>query len=150
MSFPIATVAVPPGRIGVAPLPRDEGTVDAIVDWGAALVLSMTEAAEMPPGLGARIAGRGIAWRHLPVRDFGGPDGATAAAWPGAEAACLSVLRTGGGVLVHCRGGQGRSGMVALRLMVAMGESPDVALRRLRAVRPGAVETDAQRRWAAG
>ena len=41
-----------------------------------------------------------------------------------------------------------RSGMIALRLMVERGADPDEALKRLRAVRPGAVETDEQRLWA--
>ena len=53
-----------------------------------------------------------------------------------------------GRVLIHCKGGCGRSGMVALRLMIEAGEAPDEALARLRSVRPCAVETDAQMRWA--
>ena len=58
------------------------------------------------------------------------------------------ALRGGGRVLVHCRGGCGRSGMVALRLMIEAGEAPDEALSRLRSVRPCAVETKAQMGWA--
>ena len=50
--------------------------------------------------------------------------------------------------MIHCFGGCGRSGMAALRLMVEAGEDADEALERLRAVRPCAVETDAQLRWA--
>ena len=38
--------------------------------------------------------------------------------------------------------------MIALRLMVERGEASSVAFERLRALRPGAVETDAQRAWA--
>ena len=54
----------------------------------------------------------------------------------------------GRGVAVHCRAGIGRSGMVALRLMIEAGEAPDDALARLRTVRPCAVETTAQMHWA--
>ncbi|MBR9844091.1 MAG: protein phosphatase, partial [Rhodobacteraceae bacterium] len=50
---------------------------------------------------------------------------------------------------VHCFGGCGRSGMAIMRLLVEMGEEPEAALARLRAVRPCAVETEAQRLWAA-
>jgi hypothetical protein len=39
--------------------------------------------------------------------------------------------------------------MAILRLLVEMGEQPEEALQRLRAVRPCAVETDAQFDWAA-
>jgi hypothetical protein len=38
--------------------------------------------------------------------------------------------------------------MVALRLMIELGEAPDDALARLRVVRSCAVETDAQMAWA--
>jgi hypothetical protein len=38
--------------------------------------------------------------------------------------------------------------MAALRLMIKAGEDPDAALKRLRAVRACAVETDAQLLWA--
>ena len=38
--------------------------------------------------------------------------------------------------------------MAALRLMIEVGEDPDAALKRLRAVRACAVETEAQMIWA--
>jgi hypothetical protein len=38
--------------------------------------------------------------------------------------------------------------MAVLRLMVEMGEDPEEALARLRAVRPCAVETEVQKAWA--
>ena len=47
-------------------------------------------------------------------------------------------------MLVHCRGGLGRAGTVGAILLVAMGESPDVAIRKVREVRPGAIETKDQ------
>ncbi|MGB3280173.1 MAG: protein-tyrosine phosphatase family protein, partial [Pseudorhodobacter sp.] len=59
-----------------------------------------------------------------------------------------AILARGGRLMVHCRGGCGRTGMIALRLMVDTGEEPGAALARLRAVRPCAVETDAQEVWA--
>ena len=40
--------------------------------------------------------------------------------------------------------------MVVLRLMMECGERPAAALARLRAVRPCAVETQAQMAWAYG
>jgi ADP-ribosyl-[dinitrogen reductase] hydrolase len=47
-------------------------------------------------------------------------------------------------VLLHCMGGLGRSGMVAARLLVELGEEPRTAIQRVRAARPGAIETAAQ------
>jgi protein-tyrosine phosphatase len=64
-------------------------------------------------------------------------------------AARLHKIRNeGGSILLHCRGGQGRSGMIALRILVERGEEVSVALTRLRSERPGAVETEAQLIWA--
>lgn len=103
------------------------------------------------PGRGGDFTGdlaRLCDWRHLPVTDFGVPGPDSAAAWPALAAEALAVLAAGGRVLVHCHGGCGRSGMVALRLMIGTGEGAEAALARLRAVRPCAVETGAQMEWA--
>ncbi|MDG0986802.1 MAG: protein-tyrosine phosphatase family protein, partial [Paracoccaceae bacterium] len=54
----------------------------------------------------------------------------------------------GSRILVHCRGGCGRTGMIVLRIMVEFGENPDKALQRLRRIRPCAVETKDQENWA--
>ena len=53
-----------------------------------------------------------------------------------------ALLRDGKQVVVHCRGGIGRAGTVASRLLVELDvASPEEALRRVRMARPGAVET---------
>lgn len=152
MTFTIAELQAGGGVLGICPLPgrfRDYGTdLAAVLDWRPNAVLTMTTAPEMArhgaERLGQDLSVRGVAWHCLPVEDFGVPSGAVAAAWPE-----LGPLLAGGGrVLAHCYGGCGRSGMALLRLMVAAGEPGPQALARLRAVRPCAVETDAQRDWA--
>ena len=146
------------GTLAIAPMPgrtRHYGTDrDALLGWRPSLVLSMTTQPELDRkgagALGEDLAAAGIGWRHLPVADFGVPDAAVEAVWPGVEADALAALARGDRVLVHCFGGCGRSGMAALRLMIAAGEPPKTALARLRATRPCAVETDAQLFWATG
>jgi protein-tyrosine phosphatase len=156
--FAIATLSLDGGgRLGVCPLPGVCGDLpadlSAIAAWNPQIVVSMTEQAEMDAhgsgGLGAGLAEVGIGWSHLPIRDFAGPDGDSRAAWPELAARLHAILDRGGGVLLHCRGGKGRSGMIALRLLVERGEKPDAALARLRLARPGAVETGEQFAWAA-
>jgi len=155
--FEIATLKLNNGaRIGLCPLPGVFGALmselDAIVAWTPDIVVSMTEQSEMDAALsgdlGARLQAVGMTWRHLPIRDFGVPDGKSAAPWPQALGELHRCLDGKGTVLLHCRGGLGRSGMLALRLLVERGEVPDAALERLRAVRPGAVETQEQLAWA--
>ncbi|MCP4318746.1 MAG: protein phosphatase [Hyphomicrobiales bacterium] len=157
--YSIATLALEGGgRIGVCPLPGryNELTDDlkTIVDWKPAIVLSLTEMAEMVDmgsgELGVLLSGHGIGWEHLPIRDWGGLTGDNAQAWPALSSKLHDALDRGQGVLTHCRGGHGRSGMIALRLMVERGEDADTVLKRLRYVRPGAVEAPQQMAWAMG
>ena len=157
--FAIATIAVEGGgRLGISPLPGRCGALasdlDVIADWNPELVVSLTERAEMNEfgagDLAAGLAARDIDWSHLPIRDLGPPDGAGAASWPRLSRRINAILDDRGGVLLHCRGGKGRSGMILLRLLVERGEAVQHALARLRAARPGAVETDAQMSWARG
>jgi len=56
------------------------------------------------------------------------------------------LLRRGGKVVIHCRVGLGRSGMIAARLMVELGMTPSEAISRVRKARPGAIQTSEQER----
>jgi protein-tyrosine phosphatase len=56
-------------------------------------------------------------------------------------------IQNGSRVLVHCRGGLGRAGSVAALLLIGLGIEPQDAIRRVRAVRPGAIETSEQERY---
>lgn len=158
MALEIAQLAVGGGVLAICPMPGRGGTYGAdlrvVLAFAPELVLSMTPEAEMAArgaeGLGRDLAHAGIGWLHLPVSDYGVPEGAVLAGWPDASARARAVLAGGGRVMVHCMGGCGRSGMAVLRLMVEAGEAPEAALARLRAVRPCAVETQAQMDWAAG
>ncbi len=152
--FQVAEVPVLAGWLGITPLPGRggdyPGDLGAIHAWAPDLVISLAGTDEMQ-GRADRLAtdlGRiGVAWRHFPITDFGVPTAAEDALWPLLADEAAGWLGRGGRVLVHCKGGCGRSGMIALRLMVGAGEAPDAALARLRAVRPCAVETAAQLAW---
>lgn len=144
------------GILALSPIPGATGDyagdTQHLIDWKPALVLSLVTERELAAagaaGLWHDLAKTGARWEHLPITDFGVPDEAFEAAWPDVSATARRALLGGGRVLVHCRGGCGRSGMVALRLMIEVGEAADDAFARLRAVRPCAVETEEQMRWA--
>jgi len=144
------------GTLALAPLPGAGGAYAAdmahLRDWCPALVISLTTEAEMvAAGAGSLpfdVQESGARWMGMPVADYGVPEAAQAADWSQASAAARAALAGGGRVLVHCRAGCGRAGMAVLRLMVEVGEDADAALKRLRAVRPCAVETGAQMAWA--
>ncbi len=154
--FTISDLKAGGGVLGISPLPGHFGPYaddfTTLTGWAPDMVLSMTEEGEMAQAgastLGGDLLHEGITWHHLPIQDFGAPGADLLALWSALSFAARGVLADGGRVLAHCRGGCGRSGMVLMRLMVEIGEAPDVALARLRAVRPCAVETGAQRVWA--
>jgi len=130
------------------------GDLRLIREWRASIVISLTTRVEHVilgvDTIGSDIQGLGSRWFHLPVEDFHTPTGDSQERWSEVSGLARQAMSGGGRVLVHCRGGCGRSGMAALRLMIESGERPDAALARLRALRPCAVETDAQMIWAYG
>ena len=62
----------------------------------------------------------------------------------GAGAELRAILRAGFNVLVHCKGGLGRAGTIASRLLIELGIDPHAAVAAVRAPRLGAIETPAQ------
>ncbi len=150
------------GRIGITFCPgkhdraastgawaRDLATdIEAIAAWGARLVLTLNEPGELAmlkvPHLGAAVRERGLDWRHLPIPDFSVPGDAFERDWQTHGREIRAILRSGGDVLVHCRGGLGRAGMIAARLLVELGMPPDAAIREVRRARRGAIETPSQ------
>ena len=126
--------------------------LNVVLGWGPDLVLTMTTERELKHAgadvFGADLEAAGVRWWHLPIADFGAPPPETAALWPDVSREAHEALAVGGRVLAHCYGGCGRSGMALLRLMVEAGEAPEQALKRLRDVRPCAVEMPTQQAWA--
>jgi ADP-ribosyl-[dinitrogen reductase] hydrolase len=132
---------------------RDLGTdLDAIAAWNAAAVVTLVTRAELDllkiSNLGAEVRARFMEWHHLPIVDVSVPDATFEACWPQTSARLRQLIETGNRVLVHCKGGLGRAGMVAARLLVEMGAHPEEAIRRVRDARsPHAIETCAQEDW---
>jgi ADP-ribosyl-[dinitrogen reductase] hydrolase len=96
--------------------------------------------------LGEEVRARHMDWLHLPIRDVSVPDAAFEANWEHAGEAIRARLRAGFDVLVHCKGGLGRAGTIAARLLAELGWDADEAIFAVRAVRHGAIETLAQQR----
>ena len=150
MEFPLATLPLGAGTLALCPLPADAPARTRLRRFAPSLVISLTETDEMrslgAADLPAWLADHGIGWTHFPVPDYQTPP--DDADWPALSTRTRAILWSGGAVAVHCRGGCGRSGMIALRLMVDSGEAPEPALARLRQARPCAIETPAQAAWA--
>lgn len=146
------------GRVGISFCPgkwqpaamtgswaRDlEVDLDAVAAWGAMAVVTLVEAHELVAlrveNMGDAVAARGMRWFHLPIPDVTAPGPCFEKAWAGAGPVLRSMLRNGGDVFVHCKGGLGRAGTVAARLLVELGFNAEKALADVRAARPGAIQ----------
>ena len=166
-SSPIRIAEVTPGdgygRIGITlcpgkhdpyglsgPWARDLDTdLDAIQRWGATAVVTLIEKHTFDllkvRDLPRKVRDRHMEWSHLPIRDGESPPAqGFEDRWSIAGEALRDRLRLGFDVLIHCRGGLGRAGTIAARLLVELGERPDEAIRRVRGVRHGAIEPGPQ------
>lgn len=163
LSDPLRIAAVQPaptcGRIGITFCPgkkqvdgwsgrwdRDLGSdVEVIERWGAVAVVTLVEQHELDhlqaSQLGVELQRRHIEWLHLPIADVSVPGRLFEQQWEAHAPGLRARLRDGFDILVHCKGGLGRAGMVAARLLVEMGMAPEDAIREVREVRPHAIET---------
>lgn len=176
LSHPLRIAALPVGRcggaIGVTFAPgkrqavamtgvweRDLGLdLGAIRDWGAGSLISLLEPHEFAElgirELPERAEALGLHWHGLPIADGYAPDDRFLQPWNTLESKVASGLIDGDRIVVHCKGGLGRAGTVACLLLLATGAAGDAeqAIRQVRIVRPGAIETIEQEaflhRWA--
>ena len=132
---------------------RDLATdLDAIAEWKANAVVTLLEEFELKmlgiPNLPALLVSRGIEWHHLPIRDVDIPDHHFEERWRRENGQRIkSILSGGGKVLLHCRGGIGRTGTIAAKLLVEFGFKPSDAVALVRRTRPGTIETQAQEQY---
>jgi len=123
--------------------------IQAVKSWGATAwlnLLTTTEMLDLKVGnLEVVVKGSGIRYYCIPIEDGGIPDVTFEKSWKAAGVQLREELLRGGKILIHCKGGLGRSGMIAARLIVELDAgTPEEAIRRVRVSRPRAIETRAQ------
>jgi ADP-ribosyl-[dinitrogen reductase] hydrolase len=90
---------------------------------------------------------RGMDWVHLPIRGGDAPGMNFERRWTEAGEALHRELSRGVLIVLHCRGGLGRTGTVAARLLMERGAAAEEAIRQVREARPGAIETAEQENY---
>ena len=149
-----------PGKSGTGLSFRGEWNRDMAADlavikaWNPKAIVTLLEMHEFDelgvsrlPGL---VAGSGIEWHHLPIRDGAAPDDFFESEWPAVSGSLLEHLDSGERVLIHCRGGLGRTGTVAAKLLVDSSMEPGKAIRAVRKARKGTIETTCQEDYIRG
>lgn len=148
-----------PGKKGASlyglPWDRDLGIdLEVVRAWRPDVVITLMELWEFTQlgvrDLGSEVESAGMRWLHLPIPDTKAPDAAFHELWQRNGPEVRAILRRGGRVLLHCRGGLGRTGTLAAQLLVEFGEQPEDAIRAVRRARRGAIETAAQEEYVRG
>lgn len=165
LEIAVLKIAPDTGRIGITfcpgkkdetsltgPWDRDlDADLDVIRDWNAAAVVTLMEPHELRRlqvlGLGEGVRARHMDWLHLPIPDVSIPGPRFETAWRTAGYGLRRRLFSGFNILLHCRGGLGRAGMIAARLHTEINADARFAIRAVREVRPGAIETAGQEHY---
>jgi ADP-ribosylglycohydrolase len=124
--------------------------LDRIGEFAPVALVTLMEGAELagvqapPELLEAEVTARGMDWYHLPIVDVSVPDETFERRWVLAGSRLRAELRAGKDIVLHCRGGLGRTGTIAGRLLVELGMDAEEAIGAIRAARPGSIETPEQ------
>ena len=127
--------------------------LQTIGDWGASAIVTLIEEHEFAllgvPDF-AKAVGAAFHWHWLPIADGGVPDAGFERQWQAAGPQLRRRLTVGERVLIHCRAGLGRTGLVAARLLVEFGSAPAEAVRAVRQARRSTIETSIQEQYILG
>ncbi len=145
------------GKLALAPRPRGSDWLeDEVASWRQAgidtIVSLLTPEEEQDLGISREAIEantQGMKFVSLPIPDRQVPTSHSAVA--AVLARIEADLSAGKNVVVHCRQGIGRTGLVAACLLITKGISPDLAIVTLSAARGIPVpETTEQRHWIEG
>ena len=143
-----------PGKLALSPRPRGgDWLEDEIAGWkragvrGVLSLLTPEEEKELDLRNEANeVKAQGLEYASLPIPDREVPR--SESAFGQALEQLNRALAAGKNVVVHCRQGIGRTGLVAACLLTKSGMSPGAAMAAVSAARGIAVpETDQQRDW---
>ena len=173
-SHPLRIDSVPAGnacgRIGLTFCPGKKQTdaltgvwdrsladdMEVINAFGAAALVTLMPDSELqsllvsPDQIRRKASELGIEWYQLPIPDAGIPDHSFEDSWADAGPRLRALLKDGHNIVIHCKGGLGRTGTVAARLLIEFGVNPRTAIQSVRRARPGSIENSLQEKYIAG
>ena len=90
---------------------------------------------------------RPLTWLHFPILDMGVPDKDMWSKLDNFRPSFVNSFKSGNSIAIHCKGGLGRSGMIAAMILFDLGFTPQDAIDHVRSFRAGAIETKAQEKF---
>jgi atypical dual specificity phosphatase len=126
-----------PGQLLGCAYPKREAALAGLAEQGITVLVNLHER----PHDRQRLERHGLSSVQIPIRDFTAP-------MPEQLAQAVEAIDTemarGQRVAVHRGGGLGRTGTVLACYLVSRGASAEDAIRQVRQLRPGSIETRAQ------
>lgn len=158
MSHPYDLLSIPglAGKLIFTPCPgtRDaslEEALRALKHAGADAVISLMPHAELAANGAEQIARQcqalDLGWYHLPVADEQVPQEDFGTGWKAHRQALVEQLRAGRSLAIHCKGGSGRTGLIAARILIEAGIARSEAIALVQALRPKAIQHPAHVNW---
>jgi len=144
------------GRLIFTPCPGSQETslaaaLDTLQAAGAEALITLMPTRELERNrateLPALCAARDLLWFHLPVADEQVPLDDFDAAWSQARERIIGLLDAGRSVAIHCKGGSGRTGLIAARLLIERGLPRSEAVALVQTLRPKAIQHPAHVAW---
>ncbi|AFJ03243.1 phosphatase family protein, putative [Methylophaga frappieri] len=117
--------------------------LQTFVKAGASVVVTVLPDEEMAslqvPELGQQVVTNGLQWFQLPVKDNAKPDQAFLALLSGVKSTLISHIQQRETIVIHCRGGSGRTGLIAAVLLLECGYHWDQVKALVQSARPKAL-----------
>lgn len=157
MSHPFDTLPLPKGGAFIfTPCPgtKTESVTDSLArlqNAGASALVTLLSDEELAfldvASLGSAADALGLAWFQLPIEDDHAPEAPFNEALSRYRDALLSRLEAGETLIVHCRGGTGRTGLMAAVLLLEQGLDWPSVKTLIQSVRPKALTLPPQLAW---
>ncbi|WP_214001076.1 tyrosine-protein phosphatase [Arsukibacterium sp.] len=148
MTHPFDMLNLTTGKLIFTPCPGTKGTdvansIAQLKTAGAAAVITLMPDTELSQNnaenVGAICEEFGLQWFQLPIADDCAPAALFEQGYANHKAAILSLLQADNTVAIHCKGGSGRTGLMAAILMAELGYSKADATAEVQSLRPKAL-----------
>ncbi|WP_461535475.1 phosphatase domain-containing putative toxin [Spongorhabdus nitratireducens] len=152
------SVAGSSARIGMTPCPgtQEESFDDALSTLksaGISAVLTLMGNQELQKNeverLGSATKVHGMKWFQLPIRDDQAPEEEFQRAWEIAAPDVHQLLDEGESIAIHCKGGSGRTGLIAIQILLERGVELGEASALVKNQRPKALTPQPHREYIA-
>jgi protein-tyrosine phosphatase len=90
-----------------------------------------------------------LQWFHFPIEDDASPGEAFRQAWEAGKGRVFEILDQSGTVAIHCKGGSGRTGLMAAMILCERGMHHDQIRDQVTSLRPSALKLTAHKNYLA-